>query len=54
MSTNTDPTDAGEPLARDIMTSPAITVKPELGVKELAVPREYLYGKVLSHDVADS
>jgi DNA-directed RNA polymerase subunit beta len=25
----------------------------DLGVKELAVPREYLYGKVLSHDVAN-
>jgi CBS domain-containing protein len=35
MSTSTDPTPEGEPLARDIMTAPAITVKPDLGVKEL-------------------
>jgi CBS domain-containing protein len=35
MSTSTDPTPEGEPLARDIMTTPAITVKPDLGVKEL-------------------
>jgi CBS domain-containing protein len=32
---STDPTPGGEPLARDIMTTPAITVKPDLGVKEL-------------------
>jgi CBS domain-containing protein len=35
MSTSTDASDSGEPRARDIMTSPAITVKPDLGVKEL-------------------
>jgi CBS domain-containing protein len=35
MTTSTDPTPEGEPLARDIMTTPAITVKPDLGVKEL-------------------
>ena len=33
MSTSTDPT-PGEPLARDIMTSPAITVGPDLPVKD--------------------
>jgi CBS domain-containing protein len=35
MSTDTDPTPEGEPLARDIMTSPAVTVTPELAVKDL-------------------
>jgi CBS domain-containing protein len=35
MSTSTDPADAAEPLARDIMTAPAITVKPDLPVKDL-------------------
>ena len=36
MSTSTDPTPADEPLARDIMTSPAITVPPDMSVKDLA------------------
>ena len=35
MSTSTDPTPGGEPLARDIMTTPAITVPPEMSVKDL-------------------
>ncbi|HTX68735.1 MAG TPA: CBS domain-containing protein [Thermoleophilia bacterium] len=35
MSTNIEPADADEPLARDIMTSPAITVKAGLPVKDL-------------------
>ncbi len=35
MSTSTEPTSAGEPLARDIMTAPAVTVKPEMSVKDL-------------------
>jgi len=35
MSTSTDPTPEGEPLARDIMTAPVITVRPEMGVKDL-------------------
>jgi len=34
MSTTTDPV-PGEPLARDIMTAPVITVKPDLAVKDL-------------------
>jgi CBS domain-containing protein len=34
MSTTTDPV-PGEPLARDIMTAPVITVKPDLPVKDL-------------------
>ena len=35
MSTSTDRTDTGEPLARDIMTAPVVTVKPDLSVKDL-------------------
>ena len=35
MSTSTDPASGGEPLARDIMTTPAVTVKPDLSVKDL-------------------
>lgn len=35
MSTSTDPTPGGEPLVRDIMTVPAITVRPDLSVKDL-------------------
>jgi CBS domain-containing protein len=35
MSTNTEATDAGEPRVSDIMTTPAITVRPELPVKDL-------------------
>jgi CBS domain-containing protein len=35
MSTSTDPV-PGEPLARDIMTAPVITVRPDLPVKDLA------------------
>jgi CBS domain-containing protein len=35
MST-TEPPAEGEPLARDIMTTPVITVEPELSVKDLA------------------
>lgn len=35
MSTDTDALESGEPLARDIMTAPAITVKPDLPVKDL-------------------
>jgi CBS domain-containing protein len=34
MSTTTDPV-PGEPLARDIMTAPVITVRPDLAVKDL-------------------
>jgi CBS domain-containing protein len=36
MSTTTDPTPEGEPLVRDIMTVPVITVPPTMTVKELA------------------
>lgn len=35
MSTSTDPSESGEPLARDIMTSPAITVRPQMQLKDL-------------------
>jgi CBS domain-containing protein len=35
MSTSSDPTPAEEPLVRDIMTVPAITVRPDLSVKDL-------------------
>jgi CBS domain-containing protein len=35
MSTNTDPTPAAEPRVRDIMTAPAITVRPDLSIKDL-------------------
>lgn len=46
MST-TDRPDPGEVLARDIMTAPAITVHPELSIKELvAVFREHRVGGV--------
>jgi CBS domain-containing protein len=34
--TTTDGAAGGEPLARDIMTAPVITVKPDLGVRDLA------------------
>ena len=34
MTTTTDPV-PGEPLARDIMTAPVITVKPDMAVKDL-------------------
>jgi CBS domain-containing protein len=36
MSTSTDPTPEGEPLARDIMTTPAITVPTDMSIKDLA------------------
>ena len=36
MSTTTDPTPEGEPLVRDIMTAPVITVPPTMTIKELA------------------
>ena len=36
MSTTTDPTPEGEPLVRDIMTTPVITVPPTMTIKELA------------------
>jgi CBS domain-containing protein len=35
MSTNIEPADAGEPLVSDIMTAPAITVRPDMPVKDL-------------------
>jgi len=36
MSTTTDATRGGEPLCRDIMTAPVITVPPSMSVKDLA------------------
>jgi CBS domain-containing protein len=36
MSTTTEPTPEGEPLVRDIMTVPVITVPPTMTIKELA------------------
>lgn len=43
----TDKPDPGETLARDIMTTPVITVHPELGVKELvALFRKHRLGGV--------
>ena len=36
MSTTTDATPEGEPLCRDIMTTPVITVPPSMAVKDLA------------------
>jgi CBS domain-containing protein len=36
MSTTTEPTPEGEPLVRDIMTVPVVTVPPTMTIKELA------------------
>jgi CBS domain-containing protein len=45
--TTTDPAAGGEPLARDIMTTPVITIGPEATIKELvALFREHRVGGV--------